>query len=99
MLLQSQEVWYDAKFPGEDRYTINLLPALPSIWKEGSMKGLRARGGFELDIQWKEHKLVKATVKSLNGKSCKVRYGAKEIKLNIEKGKSVVLDVDLVTKK
>lgn len=43
--------------------TIELLPALPDAWQEGKVKGLKARGGLEIDIAWKQGKLSKATIK------------------------------------
>ncbi len=63
MLLQSQL--------GE----IQLLPALPDAWKEGQVKGLRARGAFEVSIDWKNHALTDATIKAITDGPCTLRTG------------------------
>ena len=54
---------------------ILLLPALPDEWQEGSVRGLRAKGGFGADIVWKEGKLVSAVITSANGGECRLRTG------------------------
>ncbi len=52
---------------------IFLLPALPTLWKEGEVKGLMARGGFELDLAWKDGKVSRLTVTSHKGGNCRLR--------------------------
>jgi alpha-L-fucosidase 2 len=61
MLLQSQL--------GE----LQLLPALPDAWKNGSIQGLKARGNFQVSINWKDHHFTRAVIKSLSGGVCKIR--------------------------
>lgn len=49
------------------------MACFPAAWKEGSVKGLKARDGFEVSIQWRNQALSQATIKSLNGGSCTVK--------------------------
>lgn len=74
---------------------IRLLPALPSAWRNGSVKGLCARGDFEVSIVWQDGKLISATIQSPKGGPCEVSYHGQTIKLNLKKRESVTLDEKL----
>jgi alpha-L-fucosidase 2 len=58
---------------------IHLLPALPPQWPTGSVRGLRARGGFEIDVRWRDGGLEEAVIHSILGKETRVRYGDQEV--------------------
>jgi len=83
MLLQSQA--------GE----IELLPALPSAWPSGSVKGLRARGGFEIDLTWDRSKLTNVKIKSVGGRTATVRYGDRMTEIKLKSGGTVQLNSEL----
>ena len=76
-------------------YILELLPALPTAWPEGHIKGLCARGGFEVDIHWKDGKLARAEIFSKSGSRCKIAYQDKNLELETEKGKSYSMDGSL----
>ena len=70
---------------------IHLLPALPQEWATGSVRGLKARGGFVVDMAWKDGKLLNAVLHSCAGKACVVRYGDQAKSLDLKKGTSTVV--------
>jgi alpha-L-fucosidase 2 len=74
MLIQSQDG------------AIHLLPALPSNWKSGEFKGLKARGGFEIDVKWEDYKIKQIKIKSTLGGNCRIRSYES---LNMKGAKSV----------
>lgn len=71
---------------------IQLLPALPDAWPTGSVKGLRARGGFQVDIAWKDGKLTTATIHSFIGHPLHLRYGQTVKSVKLGKGGSFQWD-------
>jgi alpha-L-fucosidase 2 len=76
---------------------VHLLPALPRAWRTGSVRGLRARGGFELDIDWKDGRLARAEIRSRLGRTCAIRYGEKTVRLETRPGRRYTLDAALQT--
>ena len=86
MLLQSHEG------------SIALLPALPSVWKEGSVSGLRARGGFEVSINWKDGQMKEAVIFSKLGGKTDVVWNGKKTVADLKPGESRHLtDADFMT--
>jgi alpha-L-fucosidase 2 len=82
MLLQSQAGY------------IELLPALPRAWPDGSVRGLCARGGFVVDIVWRSGKLVSATLHSKHGGTTPVRYADRIANIHLNAGQSLRLRPD-----
>ncbi|HOO83852.1 MAG TPA: glycoside hydrolase family 95 protein [Prolixibacteraceae bacterium] len=75
---------------------IHLLPALPAQWGSGSVKGLKARGNFEVDMEWENGKLIMATVKSLSGLPATVRLGNQITSFDMAKGQTIRLNNKLM---
>ena len=72
---------------------IHLLPALPKAWPDGNVRGMRVRGGYELDMVWKDGKLTKAVMRAVTDapEECVVRYGAATKACKLKKGESITL--------
>ncbi len=100
MLLQSQIRHHDPKSaPDRPEFQIDLLPALPSAWPVGRVSGLRARGGFVLDLTWKEGKLVQARVRSTLGGPLNLRSGEKTLRVETMPGEVVEVDGALAVRR
>lgn len=80
---------------------IQLLPALPDAWQDGSVSGICARGGFEVNLSWKDGKLAEVVVTSEKGVPCTVRYEDKTLSFKTKKGSSyrIVMDNNELKKK
>ncbi|MGM9475757.1 glycosyl hydrolase family 95 catalytic domain-containing protein [Pedobacter sp. GSP4] len=74
---------------------LDILPALPTAIPNGEIKGLLARGGFELDLTWSNGLLASLTVKSKTGENCKIRYKNNKVSFETKAGQSYKLAGDL----
>ncbi len=74
---------------------IRLLPALPDAWPGGEVRGLRARGGFEVDVKWAKGKMTKAVIRSIHGRGVRIFLGLKSVDLALSPGRAARLDGDL----
>ena len=74
---------------------IDLLPALPKAWPAGSVTGLRARGGFDVDLAWRDGKLTRVTLRSKLGHPCHLRIGIRTLALETQPGASYTFTGDL----
>jgi alpha-L-fucosidase 2 len=90
MLLQSQLT--KTRNANDEIRILDLLPALPKAWPDGSVKGLRARGGFEVDIAWRDGKLASAIVRSDRKAECRIRYGGKAFDATVSPGQPAAID-------
>lgn len=83
MLLQSQG------------HEIRLLPALPDVWPEGEVRGLRARGGFEVSLRWQGGKVQEAVIRSTTGGRVKIGLGDKALNFSFRAGERIKLNGNL----
>ena len=74
---------------------VELLPALPGVWASGEVKGLMARGGFRVDMEWKEGELISAKVLSKLGNPLKIRYKSYCANFDTREGQLLCLDRQL----
>ena len=70
---------------GKPAFLVHLLPALPAAWSTGSVKGLRARGGLAIDIEWKDGKVTKYRLASSEPRDVLIRVNGEFRKVRSEK--------------
>jgi alpha-L-fucosidase 2 len=83
MLLQSSE------------NDIRLLPALPDAWDEGSVKGICARGGFEIEMNWKDNALNELSLSSKTGGTTTLLYKDKKQSITLKAGEKKIIDINV----
>ena len=71
---------------------IHILPALPESWSDGEVKGLCARGGFEVDLKWSKGELVSAKILSKVGTNLKLKYQGKTESYQTIEGEVIILN-------
>lgn len=86
MLVQSHER-APRSGAGDQVFVLDLLPALPTSWTEGSVRGLRARGGLTVDLEWKDRRIVGSRIRSADGRAVMVRMHG-----GLETVRSTVMD-------
>ena len=76
---------------------IHLLPALPEAWPSGQVKGLRARGGYEVDVTWRGNRLTQVVLRGVSNTTapCTIMYGKHTKTVNVARGNRVVFDASL----
>ena len=78
--------------------SITLLPALPRVWARGSVRGLCARGGFEVDLRWQNGTLMEAKIRSKAGRPAVVRYRDRVLRVSGPAGSEYILSDEAMTK-
>ena len=78
-----------------DDRVISLLPALPSVWPQGRVRGLRARGGLAVDMEWRGGALTRAMLAADSGRAVIVKSGRNSAEFHLRPGMSLRLDADL----
>jgi alpha-L-fucosidase 2 len=74
---------------------INLLPSLPDVWESGAVTGLRARGGFVVDIEWRYHKLVGVKMRSTGGTTADVSFMGRTVRVSVPQNGVIELNGSL----
>ena len=92
MLLQSHDPRGNPAAAAGETAFVHLLPALPSAFPKGKVTGLRARGGFEVDIAWRAGKLEQATLRARSSRPLRIRYAGRETAIRAAAGKVYRVD-------